>query len=387
VSSKKHIDALKALVADKNLNIETWTGIKKGAVDLRVPPGARDRVQAAIANVLPCKVLIDDVQKYIDVEITLPSIEERKARNAFHKSYHSIEEINGYLDGLIAGHPNIAKKVFFPGKSYEGRESTGVSISAGSNKPVVFWHGGEHAREWISTATIVYIADKLISGYASDPSIKCLVDNYEIVLLPVANPDGYVYSRSTDRMWRKNRQPNAGSECVGTDTNRNWGYFWNTGGSSDDQCEDNYHGPSAFSAPETKNLADYIKLRKPLIYADIHAYSQLLMTPNGYSCEVYPENSAELVKIANGTATAIQKLYGTEFTVGPICETVYLSSGSSVDWVYAEGKVKFPFAFELRDTGDHGFLLPPNQIIPTGEETFAGFKYMLETIRKSPSYK
>ena len=33
-------------------------------------------------------------------------------------------------------------------------------------------------------------------------------------------------------MWRKNRAPNQGSSCVGTDLNRNFGYYWYTGGSS-----------------------------------------------------------------------------------------------------------------------------------------------------------
>ena len=29
----------------------------------------------------------------------------------------------------------------------------------------------------------------------------------------------------------------------------------------------------------------------------------------------------------------------------------------------------YSYGVELRDTGKHGFLLPPDQIIPSGEET------------------
>ena len=34
----------------------------------------------------------------------------------------------------------------------------------------------------------------------------------------------HVYEQ--DRMWRKTRSPNAGTTCVGTDPNRNWGEGW-----------------------------------------------------------------------------------------------------------------------------------------------------------------
>ena len=42
------------------------------------------------------------------------------------------------------------------------------------------------------------------------------------VAVPILNPDGYEYSWTDDRMWRKTRMPNPGSPCVGTDPNRNW---------------------------------------------------------------------------------------------------------------------------------------------------------------------
>jgi len=36
--------------------------------------------------------------------------------------------------------------------------------------------------------------------------------------------------------------------------------------------------------------------------------------------------------------------------------------------------IPYSLAMELRDTGLYGFLLPPDQIIPTGEETWAFHK-------------
>ena len=44
-------------------------------------------------------------------------------------------------------------------------------------------------------------------------------------------------------------------------------------------------------------------------------------------------------------------------------------AGGSLDWTYAKLGVKYSYAPELRDRGQSGFLLPANQIKPSGEET------------------
>lgn len=54
-----------------------------------------------------------------------------------------------------------------------------------------------------------------------------------------------------------------------------------------------------------------------------------------------------------------------------------VASGNSVDWAYDAAKIIYSYAVELRDQGQYGFLLPPEQIIPSGLETFAGLKALL----------
>lgn len=56
------------------------------------------------------------------------------------------------------------------------------------------------------------------------------------------------------------------------------------------------------------------------------------------------------------------------------------ASGGSIDWSYDNG-IKYSFAFELRDTGHYGFVLPATQIIPTAEETWLGLKTIMEHVR------
>ena len=63
-----------------------------------------------------------------------------------------------------------------------------------------------------------------------------ILDKYDIFIMPSMNPDGYEYSRNYDRMWRKTRSTNRGSNCIGTDPNRNWGYNWGLKGASKNPC-------------------------------------------------------------------------------------------------------------------------------------------------------
>lgn len=52
------------------------------------------------------------------------------------------------------------------------------------------------------------------------------------------------------------------------------------------------------------------------------------------------------------------------------------------DRTYAEGKVKYSYSIELRDTGRYGFLLPESEILPSSEETMAGIVSLASFIRK-----
>ncbi len=53
------------------------------------------------------------------------------------------------------------------------------------------------------------------------------------------------------------------------------------------------------------------------------------------------------------------------------------SSGTSRDWAKGVLGGEYVYTIELRDDGEHGFELPPDQIIPCIEETWAGFKAFL----------
>ncbi|CAF3818706.1 unnamed protein product, partial [Rotaria sp. Silwood1] len=85
----------------------------------------------------------------------------------------------------------------------------------------------------------------------------------------------------------------------------------------------------------------------------------------------------------DGSAKAVQALravFGTEYEHGNIGSTIYIASGNAVDWTFGKANITFSYAVELRDTGEYGFLLPEDQIVPTGKETLAGELALLRYI-------
>lgn len=105
------------------------------------------------------------------------------------------------------------------------------------------------------------------------------------------------------------------------------------------------------------------------------------MTPYGYSCTALAAKNDEFQSLASGASAAIQSVFGTKFVSGPICSTIYQATGTSVDYVNDVVQSDYTFTIELRDTGANGFVLPANQILPSGQEAYAGVKYLLRNVK------
>ncbi|KAG9062319.1 hypothetical protein KI688_005233 [Linnemannia hyalina] len=144
----------------------------------------------------------------------------------------------------------------------------------------------------------------------------------------------------------------------------------------------NYSGPFAFSTPEATNIARYLKsLPDVATYMDIHAYGQLILTPYGFTGKLPPSYDSYLKPLADGTVKALAAVHGTQFKAGDIYHSIYPASGSSIDYAMEEVRVPVPFGFELRNTGLFGLTLPADQILPSGQETWAAFTYILDNLK------
>src|SRR3712207_1099845 len=183
--------------------------------------------------------------------------------------------------------PAIASKRVL-GKTYQGRDIVAVKISdnvgTDESEPEVLFDANHHAREHLTVEQALYLLNQFTSGYAGDTRVRNIVNSRELWFIPMVNPDGVEYDIATGsyRSWRKNRQPNTGSTAIGTDLNRNWGWQWGCcGGSSGTFSSETYRGPSAFSAPETQRVRDFVNSRvvngvqQIKAHIDWHTYSEL----------------------------------------------------------------------------------------------------------------
>ncbi|XP_063971409.1 carboxypeptidase B-like [Lytechinus pictus] len=341
-------------------------------VDMLISPLHRDLVVGHInRRNLEFEVTVQDLQKDID--------EERvEAVAGFsYTDYNTLDSINSWMDDFALSYPNLVEVVDV-GSSYEGRTIRALKISGGTGgKPVAWYEGGIHAREWISPATIIYMTKLLVEGYvANDLNARDILDNLDVYMLPVYNVDGYEFTWNGDRMWRKTRKPLPLSSCYGVDPNRNWDYQWLA---SSIKCSEAYPGPNPFSEIEVSSVTDYITNlnndRGVLAFIDFHAYGEMWMTPCGYTTEL-PKDNKEQIEVATESVKALQSVYEGETVydtnVGPIATVIYQAYGSSVDWTYGALGIVHSYAVELRNT--RSFIISSANIEKSGRETYEALK-------------
>ena len=88
--------------------------------------------------------------------------------------------------------------------------------------------------------------------------------------------------------------------------------------------------------------------------------------------------------ISDKMKAAIYETHGKEYTTGQSRDVVgYAAGGTTEDYAYDDLQIPLTWVFELRDTGDYGFLLPSNQIIPTAEELTNAFIQMFKEIQSN----
>ncbi|XP_077869608.1 carboxypeptidase A4-like [Saccoglossus kowalevskii] len=346
--------------------------------DLMVSPSYLEDIKATLKeNKIKYVTWIDNVQDLIDTQFNHRNTEY--STDEFNYAvYHTWEEIYQWVLDTAAAYPGLAEAILIM-HSYQGKEQYVLKVGSDSATPkeAIWYQGGIHAREWISPATVMWMTNQLLMDYSVDPEVKSMLDQYDIYVLPLLNVDGYNHTWEEDRMWRKTQKPNNGSNCIGTDANRNWDYMWGGEGASAFPCASTYRGDSAHSEPEVKGVATFLELKALeqtfQLFIDFHSYSQYWLTTWGYTLDLTDDHVTQTALASIG-CDAIYSVHGTVYTYGTFADHLYIGSGLSQDWGYGTLGSPYSFTVELRDTGEYGFLLPEDQIIPTSEETYAGLK-------------
>merc|ERR1740121_1039508 len=296
----------------------------------------------------------------------------------FYSDWRDLATIEAKVKALVDASSSGATHEV-AGKSLQGRDMNivrlrGRGYSPDKNMTRLVLTFNLHAREWITGMAGVYAVEHLLKKAEEDFGY---FDGTEVVLMPMANPDGFQYSTTNDRMHRKNMANNAGSSCPGVDLNRNWDAHWNQGGSSSNPCSDVYHGTSGNSEQETKVIAKVMEEAKMTVYIDTHSYTELVITSPAWTSSRSARHS-DYRKIGGSIQEAIRQTHGKKFTEGPVAEVLYTASGGSID--YADDRGALGICLELQPPrwGGGGFAPNKREILPSAEETYQGILAAIE---------
>ncbi len=362
-----------------------WSeGVGRGPVDVQM---SRENVALLRAEGIDLEVLVEDLQA--DAERERAEIERRQAVARLgdaidYSNYYPFADHVLFMNQLVGEQPDLAS-ISTIGQTLQGNPIWTVNATGpgdASNRPQVAINATIHAREWITTPAAEYLLESLVRDYDSNPRIRNLMDTVDWYVTPVFNVDGYLYSWSTERYWRKNRRNN-GNGTFGVDLNRNWDIDWGGNGASANTSDETYRGTSAFSEPETQVMRDFLLTLDDLrAHVDTHSYSQLVLHAPGTFAQVTP-NESQLQAVAEEMSDAILDSNGAFYTPQRGVD-LYEAAGAFSDWT---GLVlgAFGFTIEARPTGGgvNGFSPPANQILPAAEEINAAYLIMAE-LRTQP---
>ncbi len=287
-------------------------------------------------------------------------------KEEFRGQYHSYDEVTTILRNFVSSYPTLCKLDSI-GPSYEGRWIYALKVSdepqlEDTTEPGALFDGLHHAREWATIEAVLFYADTLTKGYGEDPVITDLVNNNEIWLIPIVNPDGYVYDYPGQNWWRKNRKPYLG--YMGTDPNRNYNGALNEdphgdwcsvppGGSMSNNPSSNvFCGAYSGWADCVDAMMDFHRMHDINANISYHSYGEEVIWPWAYTSSTTGKKTPDSLayeEIAQGIASRIHRLgSGYYQAIGAL----YPNTGTTRTWVYGyhhyvKGSSSLSFTLEI----------------------------------------
>ncbi|PIK36597.1 putative carboxypeptidase B [Apostichopus japonicus] len=295
------------------LQLDFWTDPSTiRPVDVMVPRDFTSEFKGMLnKRELYYKVLRQDLQDDVDNDLAeAMRALQKKARIGIqtlddfdYSIYHPFDEIQQWATDVANEYSFVTKFKF--GETYEGREIGALEIAAPADalasdpKPVVYFEGGIHAREWISPATVMFFTGKLLEMYNNgDADARRVLGMFDLHIVPVST------EMATSLLGR-------------------------------------------ISAAEL------------------------------------PAESENQLAAAAAMAAAMNSKHSVAggYIHGPSARLLYEASGASNDYGFASTPAAtYTYVVELRDTGEYGFVLPADQIVPSGEESYDGVIALLDYV-------
>jgi hypothetical protein len=299
-------------------------------------------------------------------------------------AYQRPGQIAALLDTVQASHPDLAKKFdLTPDGLFEGQHIYAMKITAGVSsgvrKPTVLFTGQIHAREVMTSEVTTDIVDYLTRSYGYDVNVTRWLDQAEVWVVPVQNPDGAEYALTVDPSWRKNRDPG----CA-VDINRNFEWNWRKCTRYEQCTEEENDGRSASSEPETAALTALIAQVRPMLHLDYHSYGEYILWPTGCG-PPEPDEEKLAARVALGLKAVLADDDGVldSYSTGQFADELYRASGTIEDEAYG-GHGALSFTVEI----NREFQPPydPMRLVTVYRQR-AGWQYLLEQAVSGPAVR
>jgi len=278
------------------------------------------------------------------------------------------------------------------GTTYEGRNIWMVKLSDNVNEDEdelgVLLMGAHHGNEKPSFEALIFFIQHMLKNYGKentdddedgqinedlidgldndgdglvdeDPSedrVRNVIDNTQIFLIPMVNPDGVEYTDNRNDGWRKNRAPKEGQTGnIGVDLNRNYAYKWELydifpalyGDLWTSNPESwNYRGEYPFSENETTAVKNFVESEDINISLSYHSYGEFIIYPWMHTSQYTPDENL-FISIGEGMAS-ISK-YDFNKGKGTLIPWPGGTIGTSENWLYGERNI-LSFTIELCKT-------------------------------------
>jgi len=290
-----------------------------------------------------------------------------------YEVYHSFDEpVNGIraqLQKIAASYSHIAQLRTI-GQSIQKRPMlvmrlTNEKVNKQEGKPQVLFVATHHAREWVSTEMAMRLIKYLTANYGSNARVTDLLDNVEVWIMPVGNPDGYQYTFTNERLWRKNLRDNDGDGEItltdGVDLNRNFPAHWglDNEGSSPDPQNATYRGTAPSSEPEVQALVDFIRANDFKFILSYHTYQDLILYPWGWQWNTTSLDDPIFVAQAGTDANPAiyDSIAGKGYDPG-VGADLYITNGDFTDFAYYDLGIP---AQTVELTDGFGFTFPDDE--------------------------
>ncbi len=256
------------------------------------------------------------------------------------------------------------------------------------DEPAALFVGCHHSREWQTPGTVLFFADSLLRAYQSGDSIAVkYINDLEIFIYPLMNPEGYQYSRDVYNYWRKTRVYMPQYDEYGVDPNRNYGVSgyplqsWGTtvnSATTHDPSSDVFCGPHPFTGTEAASVRDLI-IEHPNLYISItyHSYSELVLYPWGSTTDTTIHHT-QLVNFSTELASRLVNRRGTGTYTPEQSVGLYPTTGDMTDWAY--GYCNYVLGrghFSLTIEEDTTFQPLEADLDPLYRGQYPGFLYVL----------